>query len=85
MNIHNVSKATLKRHSDGGWTTLKVVSKSPRVQVTDEGLQAISSELDINVWQIRKVLDMINFDHGFVEEEVTLFHDEEDGIPLEIS
>ena len=85
MNIHNVSKATIKRRADKGWTTVKVVSKCPTVEISQESAEAIAEKLSLDVRQVREVLHLINWDHGFVKEEVTLFHDKDKDLNLEIS
>ena len=85
MNIHNVSKATIKRRSDKGWTTMKVVTKCPHVEMTRESAEAIAEKLGLDPRQVMEVLHLINWDHGFVKQEVTLFHDEDKDLNLEIS
>ena len=85
MNIHNVSKATIKRRADKGWTTVKVVSKCPTVEISQESAEAIAEKLSLDVRQVREVLHLINWDHGFVKQEVTLFHDEDKDLNFEIS
>lgn len=84
MNIHHVSKATIKRRSDKGWTTMKVVTKCPTVELSGESAQTIAEEVGLDVRQVREVLHLINWDHGFVQEEVTLFHDKDEDLNLEI-
>ena len=85
MNIHHVSKATIMRRSDMGWTTMKVVSKCPTVEVSQEGSKAIADELGLKASQVNEVLRLINWEHGFIEEEVTLFHDKDNNLDLEIA
>lgn len=85
MNIHNVSKATIKRRSDKGWTTMKVVAKCPTVEITRESTETIAEKLGLDPRQVMDVLHLINWDHGFVKKEVTLFHDEDKDLNLEIS
>lgn len=85
MNIHHVSKATIKRRADKGWTTMKVISSCPRVEISKESSEVIAEELGLKAWQVSEVLRLINWEHGFVEEEVTLFHDKNKDLNLEIS
>ena len=85
MNIHHVSKATIKRRSDKGWTTMKVVTKCPTVEISRESAEAIAEEVGIGFRQVYDVLHLLNWDHGFVKEEVTLFHDKDKDLNLEIS
>jgi len=85
MNIHHVTKATIKRRSDMGWTTMKVVTRCPAVEISQESAEAIAEELSLDARQVREVLHLINWEHGFVQEDVTLFHAKDKDLNLEIS